>query len=43
MNKDKEKVEMNVTQALLQAIVEIADKCETLEEFREALARIKTE
>lgn len=32
--------EMNVTQALLKAILELIEKCETLEELRESMKRI---
>lgn len=32
--------EMNVTQALLKAILELIEKCETLEELRESVKRI---
>ena len=32
--------EMNVTEALLRAILELIDKCETLEELRESIDRI---
>ena len=32
--------EMNVTQALLKAILELVEKCETLEELRESVKRI---
>lgn len=35
-----EEDEVNATDALLQTVKELADKCETLDEFREALARI---
>ena len=42
MTNEKEKEEMTATAALLKAIAELADKCETLEEFREALSRIET-
>lgn len=38
--KEEEAEEMTATEAILQTIKELADKCETLEEFREALARI---
>ena len=47
MRADDEKVfeqteedEVNATDALLQTVKELANKCETLDEFREALARI---
>ena len=41
MNVEQTEVnEVSATDALLQAIKELADKCKTLEEFREALARI---
>lgn len=32
--------DMNVTQALLRAILELIDKCETIEELRESVKRI---
>ena len=32
--------EMNVTQALLKAILELIEQCETLEELRESVKRI---
>ena len=32
--------EMNVTEALLKAILELIEKCETLEELRESVKRI---
>lgn len=32
--------EMNVTEALLKAILELIDKCNTLEELRESVRRI---
>lgn len=32
--------EMNVTQALLKAILELIEKCETLDELRESVKRI---
>ncbi len=35
-----EEEEVTATEAILQTIKELADKCETLEEFRKALARI---
>ena len=35
--------EMNVTEALLKAIVELIEKCETLEELRESVKRIMNE
>ena len=35
--------EMNVTEALLKAILELIDKCKTLEELRESVKRIKGE
>ena len=35
-----EEEEVTATEAILQTVKELADKCETLEEFREALARI---
>lgn len=35
--------EMNVTQALLKAILELIEKCETLEELRESVKRIMDE
>lgn len=35
--------EMNVTEALLKAILELIEKCETLEELRESVKRIMNE
>lgn len=35
--------EMNVTQALLKAILELIEKCETLEELRERVKRIMSD
>ena len=35
--------EMNVTEALLKAILELIDKCDTLEELRESVKRIMNE
>lgn len=35
--------EMNVTEALLKAILELIEKCETLEELRESVKRIMKE
>lgn len=35
--------EMNVTEALLKAILELIEKCETLEELRESVKRIINE
>ena len=35
--------EMNVTEALLKAILELIEKCETLEELRESVKRIVNE
>ena len=32
--------EVNVTEALLKAILELIEKCETLEELRESVKRI---
>ncbi len=32
--------ELNVTKALLNAILELVEKCETLEELRESVKRI---
>lgn len=32
--------EMNVTEALLRAVLELIDKCETIEELRESVERI---
>ena len=36
-------VEMNVTEALLKAILELIEKCDTLEELRESVKRIMNE
>lgn len=35
-----EEEDVTATEAILQTVKELADKCATLEEFREALARI---
>ena len=35
--------EMQVTEALLRAILELIEKCETLEELRESVKRIMAE
>mgnify|MGYP006874332175 CR=1 FL=1 len=35
--------EMNVTEALLKAILELIEKCETLDELRESVKRIMNE
>ena len=35
--------EMNVTEALLKAILELIEKCDTLEELRESVMRIMNE
>lgn len=35
--------EMNVTEALLKAILELIEKCYTLEELRESVKRIMNE
>ena len=35
--------EMNVTEALLKAILELIEKCDTLEERRESVKRITNE
>lgn len=35
--------EMNVTEALLKAILELIEKCDTLEELRESAKRIMNE
>lgn len=35
--------EMNVTQALLKAILELIEKCDSLEELRESVKRIMSE
>lgn len=35
--------EMNVTEALLKAILELIEKCETMEELRESVKRIVNE
>ena len=37
---EKELEEMTATDAILNAIRELSEKCKTIEEFREALARI---
>lgn len=35
--------EMNVTEALLKAILELIEKCDTLEELQESVKRIMNE
>ena len=35
--------EMNVTEALLKAILDLIEKCDTLEELRESVKRIMNE
>nr|DAE29721.1 MAG TPA: hypothetical protein [virus sp. ctJLD79] len=35
--------EMNVTEALLKAILELIEKCDTLDELRESVKRIMQE
>jgi len=35
--------EMNVTEALLKAILELIEKCKTLEELRESVKKIMNE
>ena len=35
--------EMNVTEALLKAILELIEKCDSLEELRESVKRIMNE
>lgn len=35
--------EMNTTEALLRAVLELIEKCETLEELRESIKRIVKE
>lgn len=35
--------DMNVTEALLKAIIELIEKCKTLEELRESVKRIMNE
>ena len=37
---EEEREEVTATEAILQTVKELADKCKTLDEFREALARI---
>lgn len=37
---EQEREEVTATDAILQTVKELADKCQTLDEFREALARI---
>lgn len=41
--KGSEEMEMNTTEALLKAIIELIEKCETLEELRESVKRIMGE
>lgn len=39
-HNEEEREEVTATEAILQTVKELADKCKTLDEFREALARI---
>lgn len=44
LTKGSEEVDdLNVTQALLKAILELIEKCDTLEELRESVKRIMNE
>lgn len=43
MKGSEDMKEMNVTEALLKAILELIEKCETLEELRESVKRIMDE
>ncbi len=38
--KQTEEEEMTATEAILQTVKELAEKCNSLEEFRESLAKI---
>lgn len=40
MKGSEEMTEMNVTEALLKAILELIEKCDTLDELRESVKRI---
>ena len=40
MNDMEEREEKTATEAILRTVQELAEKCKTLEEFREALAKI---
>lgn len=40
MKGSEEMTEMDVTEVLLKAILELIEKCETLEELRESVKRI---
>lgn len=40
MKNTEEREEMTATEAILRTVQELAEKCETLEEFREALKKI---
>ena len=42
-SKGSEEMELNVTKALLKAVLELIEKCETLEELRESVKRIMAE
>ena len=39
-DKEQEREELTATDAILRTVKELADKCKTLDEFREAMARI---
>lgn len=43
LTKGSEEMELNVTKALLKAVLELIEKCETLEELRECVKRIMAE
>lgn len=43
MKGSEEMDELNVTQALLKAVLELIEKCNTLEELRESIKRIMGE
>ena len=40
MSKEREENDMSVTTALLKAILELIDKCDSIEELRESVKKI---
>lgn len=40
LTKGSEDMDLNTTEALLKAIIELIEKCDTLEELRESVKRI---
>lgn len=43
MKGSEEMTDLNVTEALLKAILELIEKCKTLEELRESVQKIMSE